>query len=216
MINELELFYAPRTRATGALVMLEELEAPHTLHVLNLKSEENRTSEFLKINPAGKVPTLRHGEGIITEQVAIYLYLADLFPEKGLAPALDDPRRGPYLRWFVFLASCFEPALVDRAMKNQEAPGSMSPYGSFDLVMETMRAQLSRGPYVLGDEMTAVDVAWALGLRWGMLFGLVPELDEFKSLVDRYFQRPAPIRILEDDERLANEQDEAAAEASTA
>lgn len=215
MTREVELFYAPRTRATGTRILLEELEAPHTLHVLNLKAGENRTPEFLKINPAGKLPTLRHGEAVITEQVAIHLYLADLFPEKRLAPALGDPRRGPYLRWFVYLASCFEPALVDKAMKNAEAPLSMSPYGSFDLVMETMRAQLAQGPYLLGDEMTAVDVAWAVGLRWGMLFGLVPELTEFKSLVDRFFDRPGPQRILEDDQKLAIEQEQAEAKAGT-
>lgn len=215
MSSEVELFYAPRTRATGTRILLEELEAPHKLHVMNLMAGDNRTPEFLKINPAGKVPTLRHGQAVITEQVAIHLYLADLFPEKGLAPALGDPRRGPYLRWFVYLASCLEPALIDRAMKNAEAPQSMSPYGSFDLVMETMRSQLAKGPWVLGDEMTAVDVAWAVGLRWAMLFGLVPELDEFKALVDRFFERPGPQKILGHDASLAAEQEAAAATTGT-
>ncbi|MFX6201848.1 glutathione S-transferase family protein, partial [Acinetobacter baumannii] len=83
--------------------------------------------EYLAVNPLGKVPAIRHGEALVTEQVAIYLYLADLFPEAGLAPALGDPRRGPYLRWLVYYGSCYEPAVVDRAMKRDAAPPAVSP-----------------------------------------------------------------------------------------
>ncbi len=210
MAAELELFHAPNSRATGVRMLLEELQAPHKLHVLNLRLGENRGPDFLNINPAGKVPVLRHGDAVITEQVAIYLYLADLFPEKGLAPALDDPRRGPYLRWFVYISSCFEPAVVDRALKRDEAPPLISPYGSFDTVMSVMRDQLEKGPYVLGQEMTAVDVLWAIGLDVGMSIGIVPEYDAFKDFTGRYFQRPAPIRIREDDRALMAEQEKLA------
>ncbi|GAA0782500.1 glutathione S-transferase family protein [Roseibium denhamense] len=209
MTAQVELFYAPQSRASGVRVLLEELDAPYKLNVLNVKLGENRRPDFLRINPAGKVPTLVCGESVITEQVAIYIYLADLFPEKGLAPPLDDPLRGPYLRWFVHMASCFEPALVDRAMKREEAPQSVSPYGSFDTVMEAMRNQLSGQDYVLGNTMTAVDVLWGMGLRWGMMFGLVPEFEEFKAYTDRFFARPAVQNVLHDDQRLASEQDDA-------
>lgn len=213
MADQLELFYSPRTRATGVRVLLEELDAPYKLNVLNLKLGENRKPEFLAVNPSGKVPTLRHGNAVITEQVAIYIYLADLFPEKGLAPALDDPLRGPYLRWFVHMASCFEPALVDKAMQREEPPQSMSPYGSFDTVIENMRAQLAEGPYVLGEKMTAVDVLWSAGLRWGMLFGIVPDLEEFKTYIERNFDRPAAQKVMREDQQLAQEQDDAAEKA---
>ncbi|MBG6158442.1 glutathione S-transferase [Labrenzia sp. EL_13] len=216
MADQVELFYAPQTRATGVRVLLEELGAPYTLNVLNFKLGENRQSGFLAVNPAGKVPTVRFGEAVITEQVAIYIYLADLFPEKGLTPALDDPRRGPYLRWFVYMASCFEPALVDRALKREEPPQTMSPYGSFDTVIENMRAQLAKGPYVLGDRLTALDVLWAMGLRWGIMFGIVPELDEFKRYTARYFERPAVVKVLQEDQNLAREQEEAAIAAGIA
>lgn len=213
MTNQVELFYAPQTRATGVRVLLEELGAPYKLNVLNFKLGENRQPRYLAVNPSGKVPALRSGDAVITEQVAIYIYAADLFPEKGLTPALDDPRRGPYLRWFVHMASCFEPALVDRALKREEPPQVMSPYGSFDTVMENMRAQLAKGPYVLGERMTAVDVLWAVGLRWGMMFGIVPEFDEFKSFTQRYFERPAPVKVLQEDQNLAKEQEVAAVQA---
>ncbi|PVB60945.1 glutathione S-transferase [Labrenzia sp. 011] len=216
MSDPLELFYAPQSRATGVRVLLEELDAPYNLKIFNLKLGENRRPDYLAINPVGKVPVLRHGEAVVTEQVAIYLYLADLFPEKGLAPALDDPLRGPYLRWFVYMASCFEPALIDRAMKREEAPQMVSAYGSFDTVMETMRAQLTKGPYVLGETVSAVDVCWAMGLRWGMGVGLVPEFDEFKAFTELYFQRPAPQFVLQEDRKLAAEQQDAAEKAGAA
>lgn len=216
MTDQVELFYAPQTRATGVRVLLEELDAPYKLNVLNFKLGENRRSDYLAVNPSGKVPALRCGGSVITEQVAIFVYLADLFPQKGLTPSLEDPRRGPYLRWFVHMASCFEPALVDRALKREEPPQTMSPYGSFDMVMENMRAQLAKGAYVLGEDMTAVDVLWAMGLRWGMAFGLVPEFDEFTAYTDRYFSRPAPVKVLQEDQNMAKEQEDAAIHAGVA
>ena len=216
MVDQVELFYAPQTRASGVRVLLEELGAPYKLNVLNLRLGENRQPHFLAVNSSGKVPALRVGDAVITEQVAIYIYLADLFPEKGLTPALDDPRRGPYLRWFVHMASCFEPALVDRALKREEPPVSMSPYGSFETVMENMRARLAKGPYVLGDRMTAVDVLWGMGLRWGMMFGIVPELDEFKEYTARFAERPSVVKVLQEDQNMVKEQDDAAIQAGIA
>ncbi|TYC65520.1 glutathione S-transferase family protein [Stappia sp. BW2] len=216
MADQVELFYAPQTRATGVRILLEELGAPYKLNVLNLKLGENRTPRYLAVNPAGKVPALHVGEAVITEQVAIYVYLADLFPEKGLTPALDDPLRGPYLRWFVHMASCFEPALIDRALNREEPPPSMSAYGSFDTVMENMRIQLSKGPFVLGERMTAVDVLWGVGLRWGMMFGIVPEFEEFTRYVERFSERPSVVKVLQEDQNMAKEQDDAAVQAGVA
>src|ERR1700742_2998247 len=99
---ELIFFHSPQTRSTGALILLEELQAPHRLHPVNMKAGEQRSPAFLAINPMGKVPAIRHGEAVITEQVAVSLYLADLFPQARLAPPIGDPRRGPYLRWLAY------------------------------------------------------------------------------------------------------------------
>src|SRR5256885_1655727 len=87
--NRITLYYSPQTRATGTRVLLEELAAPYDLHVLNMKAGEQRQPAYLAINPLGKVPAIRHGEALVTEQVAIYIYLADLFPKAGLTPSLD-------------------------------------------------------------------------------------------------------------------------------
>ncbi len=92
------LFHSPRTRSSGTLALLEELKAPYTLSVMNMKAGENRQEKYLSINPMGKVPAILHGEALVTEQVAIGLYLADLFPEAGITPAIGDALRGPYLR----------------------------------------------------------------------------------------------------------------------
>ena len=65
-----------------------------------------------------------HGGALVTELGAIFIYLADAFPSAGLAPAIGDPLRGPYLRWLVFYGSAFEPAVVDRSMRRNRRPAA--------------------------------------------------------------------------------------------
>jgi len=173
--REVTLFHSPQTRSTGALILLEELNAPYVLRLLDMRGrQEQRQPAYLAINPMGKVPAIRHGEAVVTEQVAIFLCLADLHPESGLVPPIGDPLRGPYLRWMAFYGSCFEPAIVDRAMQRAAAPPGTSPYGDFDTVLSTLLGQLARGQYFLGERFTALDVLWGQGLGWILQFGLVP------------------------------------------
>jgi glutathione S-transferase len=201
------LYHSPNTRSTGALILLEELGAPYDLHVLNMKAGEQRQPAYLAVNPMGKVPALKHGEAIVTEQVAVYLYLADLFPEAGLAPPIGDPLRGPYLRWMAFYAASFEPAVVDRFRKNDTGPQAMSPYGDYDTMLATLTAQLRKGPYLLGDRFTAADVLWGTALGWTTMFKLVPELPEIISYVQRIGARPAAGRVRSKDAELAAAQE---------
>src|SRR5580704_5927791 len=153
--DHITLYYSPQSRATGTRVLLEELGAPYDLHVLNMKAGEQRQPAYLAINPLGKVPALQHGAALVTEQVAIYVYLADLFPWAGLTPALDDVRRGPYLRWIAYYGSCFEPALIDKFMKREPAPVTQSPYSDYDTMLGALETQLSNGSYLLGECMRA-------------------------------------------------------------
>jgi glutathione S-transferase len=201
--SKITLFHSPNTRSTGALILLEELQAPYDLHVLNMQAGEQRQPAFLAINPMGKVPAILYGDVLVTEQIAIYIFLADLFPQAGLAPDLNDPRRGPYLRWMAFYAACFEPAVVDRAMKRDPAPAAMSPYGDFETVMSTLTAQLDAGPYILGQTFCAADVLWGTALQWITLFGLIPETPAIKAYIERITTRPAALRIKEKDAILA-------------
>ena len=132
------LFHVPNTRSTGALILLEELGAAYELRVLDRKNNEQRAAPYLSINPMGKVPALLHDGALVTEQAAIYIYLADLFPEAGLAPAIGDSLRGPYLRWMVFYGSCFEPALIDRSQQRAPASVAASPYGDYETMLATI------------------------------------------------------------------------------
>lgn len=184
-------FHAPQSRSAGTRALLEELGADYELHLLNLKEGQQRQPDYLAINPMGKVPAIRHGEALITEQPAIYIYLADLYPEAGLAPPIGDPLRGPYLRWMVFYGSCFEPALIDKSMQRVPAAPSTSGYGDYDIMLKTLVDQLERGPYLLGDRFSAADVLWGTALNWTTMFKLVPELPVIRAYIDRVLARPA-------------------------
>jgi glutathione S-transferase len=204
--RKVTLFHSPNTRATGALMLLEELGVDYDLHVLNMKAGEQRAPAYLAINPMGKVPAIRHGDAIVTEQVAVYLYLADLYPEKGLAPPIGDPLRGPYLRWTAFYGSCFEPAVTDRSQKRDPAPASMSPYGDYDTMLKTLTDQLARGDYMLGERFYALDVLWGTALTWMTKFKLVPELPVVEAYIDRINARPAMARGRAKDAEIAARQ----------
>lgn len=200
------LHHAPNTRSTGVRVLLEELGAPHDLHVLNLKAGEQQGAAHLAVNPMGKVPAIRHGAATVAEQAACYLYLADLFPEAGLAPALTDPARGAYLRRMVFYGSCFEPAVIDRAMEREAPPRMMSAYGDYDAVLAEVLAMLTPGPWILGERFSAADVLWGSALGWTTSFKLVPEEPPILAYLARFRARAAYQKIAADDARLAAEQ----------
>ena len=199
---DITLYHSPNTRSTGALILLEELAAPYKLHLLNMKAGEQRQAAYLAVNPMGKVPAITDGGALVTEQGAVFLYLADRFPQMGLAPAIGDPLRGPYLRWMVYYGSAFEPALVDRS-QGHAPPPSMAPYGDYDTMLATLVAQLDKGPYLLGERFTAVDVLWGTALRWTTMFKLVPELPVITAYIERVNSRPAVIRAREKDAALS-------------
>jgi glutathione S-transferase len=201
--QQLIFFHAPNTRSTGALTLLNKLGADYQLHVLNMKAGEQRRPEYLAINPMGKVPALLHGDALITEQVAVFIYLADLYPGAGLAPIIGDLLRGPYLRWMAFYGSCFEPAVIDRSQKRQPAPQGTSPYGDFDTMFKTLTDQLAKGHYLLGNKFTAVDVLWGTALRWITLYQLVPAVPVVQAYVDRVNARPSAAWAAAKDAELA-------------
>ena len=197
------MFHAPLTRSGSVLVLLEELGAPYDLQVLDRAAGEHLAPAYLAINPMGKVPALRDGEAVVTETVAIFIYLADLHAEAALAPPLGDPLRGPYLRWLVFYAACFEPAVIDRSLGHDPGPRSRSPYGDYDLVIDTLAAQLAAGPYLLGERFSAADVLWACALAWTVDAKLVPERPDITNFVRRVIARPAFARAWTKDRALA-------------
>lgn len=204
-MTTLTLHHNPKSRSASARVLLEALAVPYVVKLVDFTSGQNRTPEFLAINPLGKLPTLVHDGAVVTEQVAITIYLADRFPAAGLAPAFDHPLRGPYLRWLAFYAACFEPALMDHAFKRPPIDPSTSPWRDYDTVIETLVAQLSRGDYLLGDTLTAADLLWGTGLRWTTDFGIVPKLPAIMAYIERVGAHPAVARAAALDAALAAE-----------
>jgi glutathione S-transferase len=141
----------------------------------------------------GKLPTIIHRGVTVTETAAIIAYLADAFPAAGLTPAIDDPKRGTWLRWIVFGASCFEPALLDTMMKRPETPKMSSGYGSYDDVLHALDVMLEPGPWILGETFSAADVYVGAELAWAASFG-APGIQDWPKLaayIERVKARPA-------------------------
>jgi glutathione S-transferase len=202
-MTDLTLFHSVPSRSAIALWMLEEIGEPYDLRLISLKRGENRESGFLAVNPMGKVPALRHGDAVITEVAAICTYLADAFPHKGLNVPLDDPRRGPYLKW-LFFGPVMESAVMDRAYPRAvEPPRAALGYGDFETTMDVVARAVAPGPFLVGDRFTAADVVVGSNLRWGTLFKLIPERKEFGEYIARLAERPAAKRAQARDEELA-------------
>lgn len=213
-MDTLTFFHAPQTRSSSVAVLLEELKAPHERRILDMKAGEQREAAYLAINPMGKVPAILHRGTLVTEQVAVFIYLADLFPAAGLTPGLDEADRGPFLRWLAFYGSSFEPAMVDKALQREPGRPGMMPYGSYDDVVKTLRAQLGAGPFIGGARMTAADLLWGPGLRWIVRFKLLPEFPEVMAYIDRIAARPSLAAVEAEDARLVAEHEAQAARAS--
>lgn len=214
--RKVTLYYAPQSRSTAALTLLEELGVPYDLKVLNLRTGEQRQPAYLAINPMGKVPAIVHQGQVITEQVAIYIYLSDLFPEAKLAVPVGDPLRGPFLRWMVFYAACLEAACTDKSMKRETPPRSQSGYGDYDTVMSVLSGQFEKGQHILGERITAADILWGSALAWLTTWDLVPKLPPIMRYVERVTTRPIVARIRAEDAALAKEHEKAAAGKSAA
>ena len=138
------------------------------------------------------------------------LYLGDLYPGAGLTPMPGDPRRAAYLRWMVFYAASFEPALSDR-MYSHVPPANESSYGTFDEVIDILGDQLGKGPYILGDEIAVADILWGASLQWALGFKAIPDRAVFRDYAARVTARPSFQRLFEDEARLAAEHEAAAA-----
>jgi glutathione S-transferase len=185
------LYHMPQTRGGTTLWMSEELGDVCTVKLVHLRKGEGRTEGFLKLNPMGKLPTLTHRGVVVTEAAAICAYLADLYPEKGLAPAVGDPLRGVYYRWMFFAPSCIEPMMLDRLGKVTRENAVAAGHGDYDRVMASIAQALSNGPWILGDKFSAADVVMGSTLNFATLFGAIPLEGAVKTYVERIKARPA-------------------------
>jgi glutathione S-transferase len=187
--------------------MLEELGEPYAVQQLDLRAGDQRKPDFLAVNPMGKVPALDDGGTIVTEVSAICCYLADAYPQAGLAPPVHDKLRGPYLKWLFYVPSCVEPAVLDKAMNRPPPPRSTAGWADYDTVLEVLRSAAGNAkPYLLGDRFTAADVVVGASLRWLMQFNLIPRLPEFVAYAGTLAERPALQRQIAYDAAIASQQ----------
>ena len=197
----------PMSRGQIARWMLEEVGAPYEAVILDYAGGM-KTADYRAINPMGKVPAIVHGGKVVTECAAICAYLADAFPEAGLAPALDDPRRGLYYRWMFFAAGPVEASVTANSL-GLLPPAEKAPivgYGSFEQTVEALEYAVEQGgPWLLGDQFTAADVYVGSQVAWGQMFKSLPERPAFQAYAARLMSRPAAVRAREIDDALIAE-----------
>lgn len=191
-MSTLTYYTHPQSRGRIAHWMLEELGEPY--HTVWLEyGAAMKSSEYLAINPMGKVPALRDGAVVVTESAAVCAYLADRFAYKGLAPPLGSAQRAAYFRWMFFTAGPLEMASSAKALGWQVPPGRevMVGFGSYERTLDAIEAALQPGPHVCGEAFSAADVVLGSALTWGMLFGTIEKRPAFEAYTARLQQRPA-------------------------
>lgn len=186
----MKVYWAPNSRSLRALWMLEEIGAPYERVPIDIRSGAQSTPAYRAVNPMMKVPALADGDVRVAESGAILAYLAERFPEAGLAPPVGDLRRGDYLRWLFFSAGCVEAAFTQIFAK-VDLPSSAAGWGSAERVFDVVEAGVSGRPWLLGDAFSAADVAIGSDLHFGALFGILPDRPAFADYVARCRARPA-------------------------
>jgi glutathione S-transferase len=189
----LKLYYNPWSRAAIAKWILDECEADYEIVPIDLEKREQKTPEFLGINPAGKLPALVDGGSKLFESAAICLYLGDKFPEAGLAPEAGSSERGRYLSLMVYSTSQLEPAMGDDLMGMETDP--QRGWTDFETVKDVIEGELGDGPYLFGDWFTAADVMVGSMFIWRRMFGGAPDRPKLEAYVDRLQERPAAIKM---------------------
>ncbi|MFO0635001.1 MAG: glutathione S-transferase family protein [Nannocystaceae bacterium] len=184
------LFHHPFSRAAGTVWALEEVGVPYELRFVDIMKGEQKSPEILARNPMGKLPVLVDGDTVVTEAAAIALYLGDRYAAGRLAPALDDPSRGTYLRWSFFSPSVVEPGGAAKHGGWDFKPGQVG-WGTFEAMLATMTAALQPGPFLLGERFSMADVVFGGTLRYMVRFGMVSSTPEFAAYIERLGQRPA-------------------------
>lgn len=207
MTATLTFYTNPMSRGRIVRWMLEEVGEPYETVLLDYGTTM-KGADYLAINPMGKVPAIRHGDTIVTEAAAICAYLADAFPDKGLAPPSGHAKRGPYYRWLFFAAGPVEAAVTGKAL-GLLAPADkkmMAGYGSFEEAIDALELAIKPGPYICGEQFTAADLYVGAQIGWGMMFGSIEKRPAFVDYSGRLQARPAAIRAREIDDAIIAEQ----------
>ena len=208
MTDSLTLYTNPMSRGRIARWMLEEVGAPYETVLLDYGTTM-KGADYLSINPMGKVPAIKHGDTVVTEAAAICAYLADAFPDAGLAPPPGHRQRGAYYRWMFFAAGPVEAAVTAKSL-GLLAPADkkmMAGYGSFEETIDALERAIVPGPYICGEQFTAADLYLGAQIGWGMMFGSIEKRPAFEDYFGRLQARPAAARANALDDALMPRQD---------
>jgi glutathione S-transferase len=203
MADTLTFYTNPMSRGRIVRWMLEEVGQPYETVVLDYASTM-KAPEYLKINPMGKVPAITHGDAVVTECAAICAYLADAFPQAGLAPPPGDKARAAYYRWMFYGAGPVEAMASNHAMgwvAPEEKRGTIG-YGSREQVLDALEHAVSQSEYLAGANFSAADVYTGAQIGWGMQFGTMEKRPAYEAYVGRIMGRPAAVRAREIDDGL--------------
>lgn len=187
----MKVFWAPQTRSTRALWMLEEAGIDYDMELVDIRSPERQDSnEFLAASPMGKVPAITDGEAAMSESAAICLYVADRYCPGTLAPAPDDPTRGKYLYWTMYTPAVVEPAMAEKF--SQAEPNRVrNGWGDFDSMIRTFDEALDGKEWILGDQFTAADVMLGSSAVFMRMFEMLPDTKNIGAYADRCQARAA-------------------------
>lgn len=201
----LKFYHAPWSRASGTLWLLEELGVDYQLELVDIRMEGGLPEAYRRIQPNKKVPAIEHDGVIITERAAITTYLADAFPQAGLAPAIGDKDRGPYLTMTVYCDSVLDPCVAARAHGLSYQSNDYS-FGVFDDMVAYVDRILSERAYAAGDRFTAADTQLASAVHFTMhILKVLPEKPSFLRYLERIAGRPAYQRAQAKDMDMARQ-----------
>lgn len=189
-MTNLTFYTNPMSRGRIARWMLEEVGEPYETVLLDYGESGMKSAGYLAVNPMGKVPAIVHGGAVVTEAAAICAYLADAFPEKGLAPPLGA-ERASYYRWLFFAAGPVEAAVTNKSLGFESDRTGMIGYGTYDATMAALEKAVSAAPYICGDRFTAADVYVGAQIGWGLMFKSMPALPAFVDYAGRMQAREA-------------------------
>ncbi|MES2643484.1 MAG: glutathione S-transferase family protein [Myxococcota bacterium] len=186
------LHHHPYSRAANVVWMLEEVGVPYTLRFVDIMAGEHKSEAYRALNAMGKLPVIEDGEAVVSESAAIGMYLADRYALGRLAPALDDPARGAYLRWCLYAPSVIEPGCAAHAGGWATKPSAVG-WGTYETMLDTLEGGVGQGPWLLGERFTMADVILGGTLRFMMQFKMIEPRPAFAAYVERLSARPAAV-----------------------
>lgn len=164
-------YYHPMSRAVTTDWMLKELAVEHEQIVIDFMAGENNTPEYRAVNPMGKIPALVDGDTVITETAAICAYLADKYPERGLAPDPRSEQRGRYYRYMFYPGTSLEPMFSFEQLNIDNATPQSSGWGDLERCLQTIETMTPTADWALGGDFTAADIVFGGTLDFAMQFG---------------------------------------------